>query len=242
MITPRRRTSTAALIAGGLGLAAASYVTWVVTAWYHGRAPAPRHDELDPLLEDLLPEYEVVERHQIRVAATPDVALAAAAEANIQESGARPRHLQSSRLPARCRTRRPCRPTEWAACRHAVLGVAHTRRDAWTRDCRRRGYPALAAPRRVPRSVTARISEFLRAWLHQDRVDSPRRSRRSWGIDSPHRDASSDDGSDSAKSVSLVPARFSPGIVLIRRVMLRRLKRDAERGGRVGAPLLARPE
>ena len=87
MITPRGRTSTVALIAGGLGLAAASYVAWVVTAWYrYGRAPAPRHDELDPLLEDLLPEYEVVERHQIRVAATPDVTLAAAAEANIQES------------------------------------------------------------------------------------------------------------------------------------------------------------
>ena len=58
-----------------------AYAAYVGTAWYwYGHATSPTGDETDRLLDDLMPEYEVAERHQVRVMAPPEVTLSAAAE------------------------------------------------------------------------------------------------------------------------------------------------------------------
>jgi hypothetical protein len=62
--------------ASSLGLIAMTYATLVGLAWHrygHVRLPSP--DEQDPLLDQFMPEYEVAERHHVRVAAPAATAL-----------------------------------------------------------------------------------------------------------------------------------------------------------------------
>ena len=79
--------STAKWLAAGLGVAAASYGTYAAIAWYrYGDAPAPTADQRDALLDHFMPAYEVVERHEIRVAAPGAVTLDAARSVDLQAS------------------------------------------------------------------------------------------------------------------------------------------------------------
>jgi hypothetical protein len=69
--------------ATGVGVAGASYATYVATTWLrYGRAR--RSD--DALLDRFMPAYEVLERHAIDVAAPAEVALAAARELDPESS------------------------------------------------------------------------------------------------------------------------------------------------------------
>ena len=82
--TSRTRTATRWLGAG-VGLAAAVYGAYVVTAWRRYGDPAPPGpDEQDPLLDSFMPVYEVVERHHIHVAAPAHVTLDAARQTDLQ--------------------------------------------------------------------------------------------------------------------------------------------------------------
>ena len=73
--------------AGGVGLAAATYAMYVGTAWYrYGRATPPDADGFDPMLDHFMPEYEVAERHHVRVAAPAEITLSAAADTDLQQS------------------------------------------------------------------------------------------------------------------------------------------------------------
>ena len=74
--------------------AAGGYLTYVATArarYGHTSPPAP--GEQDPLLDRFMPEYEVAERHHIRVAAATVVTLAAAREVDFVRAAARASHL-----------------------------------------------------------------------------------------------------------------------------------------------------
>ncbi len=73
--------------AATIGIAAASYVSYVAIAWFrYGRvAPATSQDR-DPLLDRFMPTYEVAERHQIRVAASPSLTLSAAENIDLRRS------------------------------------------------------------------------------------------------------------------------------------------------------------
>jgi hypothetical protein len=63
----------------GAGVAVGSYAALVGRGWYgYGRPRHPGEDQKDQLLDRFMPEYEVVERHHIRVAAPAAVTLAAA--------------------------------------------------------------------------------------------------------------------------------------------------------------------
>ena len=74
-------------LAGGVGLAAAMYGTYVGVTWYrYGDAPPPNPEEQDPLLNRFMPSYEVAERHHVRVAAPAAVTLAVAREVDLQAS------------------------------------------------------------------------------------------------------------------------------------------------------------
>ena len=68
----------------GLGVAAGAYGTYAGIAWWrYGRTARPHSYERDELLDRFLPEYDVVERHHIRVAAPAAVTLDAAKEQDL---------------------------------------------------------------------------------------------------------------------------------------------------------------
>jgi hypothetical protein len=75
-------------LAAGAGLAAGSYAAYAGLAWSrygHPRRPSVA-EGADVLLDRFMPEYEVAERHQIRVAAPAEVALSAAADVDLEDS------------------------------------------------------------------------------------------------------------------------------------------------------------
>src|SRR4026208_946481 len=74
-------------LATGLGLTVAAYAAYVGLAWWrYGTGPTPAADEEDPLLDRFLPVYEIVERHQIGVAAPAAVTLDAARDVDLPAS------------------------------------------------------------------------------------------------------------------------------------------------------------
>ena len=83
----RRARLAAGWLAGGIGLVIASYAAFVGFTWLRYGHPAPPvGEDSDPLLDQFIPVYEVVERHHLRIAAPAEVTLAAATEMNFQQS------------------------------------------------------------------------------------------------------------------------------------------------------------
>jgi hypothetical protein len=76
-------------VLGGVGLAAASYATYVAFTWFrYGQMAHPASGEdPDPMLGRFMPTYEIAERHRIRVEAPADVTYAAACGLDLQRSG-----------------------------------------------------------------------------------------------------------------------------------------------------------
>ena len=75
-------------MATAMGVAAAVYGVYAGITWSrYGHASPPSAEQQDFLLDRFIPEYEVVERHQIRIAAPAAVTLAAARETDLQGSG-----------------------------------------------------------------------------------------------------------------------------------------------------------
>src|SRR5437588_7064710 len=74
------------LLAGTAAIAAA-YGTYAGITWHrYGRTKHPvRAEESDPLLDLYMPEYEVVDRHHIGVAAATDTTFAAACHMNMSQ-------------------------------------------------------------------------------------------------------------------------------------------------------------
>ena len=78
---------TARWLAGGVGLAAASYGAYAgLTWWRYGHPRPPTAEDADPVLDRFIADYEVAERHHVRVAAPAEVALSAAADVDLQQS------------------------------------------------------------------------------------------------------------------------------------------------------------
>jgi hypothetical protein len=70
--------------AGAVALAAGGYACWAALAWLHyGRAVTGDIGSVDPLLDEVMPVYEVAERHQIHIAAPAEVTFAAACEQDL---------------------------------------------------------------------------------------------------------------------------------------------------------------
>src|SRR5512132_3515144 len=87
MSQTHRTTRAIRWMVGGLGLIAVGYATVVGAAWLrYGRVPSASPDEHDPLLDQFMPEYEVAERHHVRVAAAAAMTLSAAADTDLQQS------------------------------------------------------------------------------------------------------------------------------------------------------------
>jgi hypothetical protein len=76
------------IAAAGAGLAGVVYGVAAARAWWrYGKPPPPRTYERDELLDRFIPEYDVVERHRIWIAAPAEVVLDAAREQDLMESG-----------------------------------------------------------------------------------------------------------------------------------------------------------
>src|ERR1051325_2591879 len=77
-----RRTLKSA--AGVIGVAAAAYAAYVGTVWLrYGHAATATGDDVDPLLDDVMPRYDVVERHHVAVGAPAEITFAAACEQDL---------------------------------------------------------------------------------------------------------------------------------------------------------------
>jgi hypothetical protein len=215
--------------AGGLGLITLGYATVVATTWSrYGRVPSASPDQRDPLLDQFMPEYEVAERHQVRVAAPPAITLAAAADTDLQRS-------------------RIVRAIFMA--REIVLGAAP---DAATRP---KGLLAQTTSLgwRVLGETPGReiiVGAVTQPWLPNvvfrglapeefRGFDEPGYVKIAWTLRADPVGESASMFHTETRVVTTDPtarrkfrwywARFSPGIVLIRRVMLGLLKTEAER-------------
>jgi hypothetical protein len=71
-----------------VGFAAASYATYVAVTWYRYGHVAQPADPADghSLLDRVIPMYEVVERHHVRVAAPAETTFSAACNMNLHQS------------------------------------------------------------------------------------------------------------------------------------------------------------
>lgn len=231
--------------AGAAGALAGGYAALVCAAWLrYGRPPQPRPEEHDPLLDTFMPRYDVAERHHVQVHAPAAVVLDAAKAARLESSPLvraifRVREIVLRASPG------PRRPLQgllddtlslgWGVLaevpgREIVVGAVT---QPWLADVVFRALPpdqfrALAEPGYVKIIWTLRADPagadhtVFRTETRVATTDHSARQRFRWYW-----------------------ARFSPGIVLIRRAMMAALKREAERSRvdlrAIGAPAAAAP-
>lgn len=88
MMTRRRIALAGRWVAAGVAVAAASYAAYVAATWYHyGRVTDQAGgDATDPLLDQFMPIYDVAERHHVSIAAPAEIAFQAATEMSLQGS------------------------------------------------------------------------------------------------------------------------------------------------------------
>ena len=87
MSSGSRSRSLVSWLAIGAAAAAAAYATYAVTTWArYGRPSRSTPENEDTLLDGFMPVYEIAERHQIGVKAPADVTFAAACEADLMRS------------------------------------------------------------------------------------------------------------------------------------------------------------
>ncbi|BCS32216.1 hypothetical protein TBR22_A14260 [Luteitalea sp. TBR-22] len=221
-------TSATRWIGAGLGLAMAGYGATVCAAYLRfGRRRRQTRDS-DPWLDRFMPLYDIAERHRVRVSAPASVTLAAALDTDLEESaiiggiirarelvlGARPdRRLGPDGLLARMTS------IGWGVLaedpgREVVVGAVT---QPWLPEVVFRPLPAdafaaFAEPGFVKIAwtvgvdpVSASTSEF-RTETRAVATDPTARRKFRWYW-----------------------ARFSPGVVIIRQVVLRMVKAEAER-------------
>jgi hypothetical protein len=79
--------SAAARLAAAAGVALGAYTTYVALTWTrYGKPARPAPDEEDDLLDRFMPEYDVVERHRLRVDAPARITLEAAGQMDLLEA------------------------------------------------------------------------------------------------------------------------------------------------------------
>jgi hypothetical protein len=84
MQSPIRLGTALRWATGALGVAAGAYATCAGLAWLRYGHPAPADaEDADPLLDHVMPVYDVAERHHIQVAAPANVTFAAACEQDL---------------------------------------------------------------------------------------------------------------------------------------------------------------
>lgn len=213
----------------GLGAAAATYGTMVAAAYYRfGSSPPPEPGEADPVLDEFMPSYEVAERHSVMVKAPPDITLQAATKARLQDSAVVSAIFKARELVLGAERAAEVEP-EGLLAQTLALGwrvlrdepgreiVVGAVTQPWEANVVFRGlspaeFKAFREPGFVKIAWTLRV-EALSAGETTFRTETR---------------VVATDATALAK-FRWYWARFSPGIVLIRRMLLRQIKADAER-------------
>ena len=246
------------LVAGGAAIAAASYAIYAGITWYgYGRM---KHqvsgEESDSLLDLYMPEYEVVERHHIRVAAPAAITFAAACEMNLSKSPIvraifRTRELALGCLGCAASIAR----RELPACSHATSSHQNekSQQEGLLAELKTQGWGVLAE---VPGheivfgAVTQpwTASPVFRAVPPDEFAGfhEPGYVKIAFTLRADPLDASASMARTETRAVTTDPvarAKFrsywslvSPGVVLVRRTLLRGLKIEAERRTRESGP------
>lgn len=222
-------------LAAGVGFATALYATHAGFTWLrYGRPARPASDQIDPLLDQFIPAYEVVERHSLRVAAPAEITLASACDMDLTQSAIirsifRCRELILGSHPDT--VRHPQTLLAWATeLGWAVLAEVPGREIIFGAVTR----PWVANPvfRPLPSSEFAEFHEpgYARiAWtLRADPIDATHSV-----IRTETRVATTDRASRTA--FRRYWALVSPGVVLIRGISLWLVKSEAERRMRIAA-------
>ena len=217
------------MAAAAAGRAAAGYVVDATLAWFRYGRPATGHpDDADPLLDRCMPAYEVVERHRAWIHAPADIVFAAASETGLDESALVRAIVKTRAIVLGARGEVPRQPRGliaqvkamgWAVLaevpgREVVMGAVT---QPWQADVVFRGLPveefvAFREPGYVKIAWTLRVdpvgvdAAVFRTETRVVTTDPRARAKFRWYW-----------------------TRFSPGIVLIRRVLVRAVKAEAER-------------
>ena len=227
MRTPRLSVGTG--FAAAVGAVAAGYGAYAAAAWSrYGRVGAAASGEADQLLDRFMPVYEVVERHHVRVAAPPELTLAVASEMDMSRSAVVRAIFKARELILHAASDSAPRPRGLAAHVQSlgwVLLAEQPRRElvfgAVTRP-----WEGNVVFRSIPPEDFASFAEpgYVKiAWtLRADRADDGgsifRTETRAVATDQVAR-----------ARFRLYWAFLSPGIVIIRRMMLQPVKAEAER-------------
>jgi hypothetical protein len=228
MNAARRLRAAATWTATGVVLGVGAYAAYVAAAWArYGHAAPPAYDERDSLLDAFMADPDVAERHRIRIDAPPDVVLAAAKNADMQRAVLvraifRARELVLGASPGAATRPRGLLATleslGWRVLaerpgRELVVGAA-TR--PWMADVVFRGLaPEEFRTFREPGYV--KIAWTLRADPDGDGGPIFRTETRATATDASAR-----------RRFRWYWARFSPGIVLIRRVLIRQVRYELD--------------
>jgi hypothetical protein len=229
---PFRVPRAGVVLATMTGLAAASYAAIVAAAWLrYGSAAPASPDEADVFLDRFMPEYEIVERHHVRVAAPAHVTFGALRDMDLEDSRL---------IRAIFKGRELLLSADAGAKTHARGLVALTKELGWSVLADAPGHEivmgAVTQPwkanvvfRGLPPEEFAAFNEpgYVKiAWtLRADAVhDGESIARTETRVM-----ATSD---EARRKFRWYWARFSPGIVLIREVSLRLVQKEAERRAR----------
>ena len=224
-----RRRSVGRSLAAAVGAFAAAYGAYAAAAWSrYGRVRPAAPGEADQLLDRFMPVYEVVERHQVQVAAPPELTLEVASEMDMSRSAVVRAIFRARELILRAAPDPTVRPPGL---------VAHVQSLGWVILARQPGrelvFGAVTRPwegnvvfRSIPPEHFASFAEpgYVKiAWtLRADRADDGgsilRTQTRAVATDVAARDR-----------FRLYWAFLSPGIALIRHMMLQPVKAEAER-------------
>jgi hypothetical protein len=236
----RRPSRAPAVALAGLGLAALAYGGLAAASWArYGRAPRRGRARGDGLLDELMPDPEVVERHETEVAAPAAVAWAAARDLDLQRSPLARTIFGIRALPARLLHGTPpagsgrslvdetlalgWRPVVELPGRLLVMGAVT------------RPWEAAVVFRGLPPSEFATFDEPGWAqilWTLEAEPLGPARSR----FRTETRVRTTD--AEARARFRRYWAAVSPGVRLIRRASLGLVKGDAERRFRAGRPVV----
>jgi len=221
-----------------MGVAAGAYGACVAAAYYgYGHPSPPAPEDADPLLDRFMPVYDVADRHRIRIAAPADITFAAACEQDLMALAPIRAIFTLRELTLGARPDASARPRGLLALtkslgwgvlaeepgREVVMGAVT---QPWQANVVFRPVPpADFAEFAEPDMV--KIVWTLRAEPAQPSGSIFRIETRAIATDATAR-----------ANFRWYWARFSPGIVLIRRLSLGLLRRNAER--RAGLELRCR--
>ena len=220
-------------IASMMGLAAASYAAGVGFAWLrYGHAAPAAPEDVDAFLDRFMPEYEVAERHHISVAAPAEVTFGALMDMDLEDS-----HI----IRAIFQGREILLGADEGNKPRAHGLVAVTEELGWGVLADAPGHEivvgAVTQPWRANVVFRSLPADEFAAFNEPDYV------KIAWTL---RADAVSGGGSiartetrviatdaDARRKFRWYWARFSPGIVLIREISLRLVKKEAERRARL---------